>query len=73
VTFHGKTEEPKLPRPLRRFAYRIYDGGMEHEISAHEIYFYEAGRIGFWNYDANDERILVLGTKAFQVRQVTST
>jgi hypothetical protein len=73
VTFHGRTEEPKPPRPLRRFAYRIFDGGMEHEITAHEIYFYEAGRIGFWNYDDNGERVLVLGTKAFQVRQVTAT
>jgi hypothetical protein len=65
VTFHGKTEDPIPPRPLRRFAYRIYDGGIEHEITAHEIYFYEAGRIGFWNYNEGEERVLVLGTKAF--------
>ncbi|AYR01057.1 hypothetical protein PBI_ISOLDE_89 [Arthrobacter phage Isolde] len=70
MTFHGKPEVPNPSRPLRKFAYRVYDGGMEHEVSAHEIYFYEAGRIGFWNYDDNDERVLVLGTKAFQVREV---
>jgi hypothetical protein len=59
MTFHGKPDEQESPRPLRTFAYRIFDGGMEHEIAAHEIYFYEAGRIGFWNYDDNGERVLV--------------
>lgn len=72
MTFPGKQPDiPKPPRPLRRFKYRVYDGGVEQEISSHEIYFYEAGRVGFWNYDDNGERALVLGTKAFQVRQVT--
>lgn len=59
-------------RPLRKFAYRTYDGGTWQDIQAHDIYFYEAGRIGFWN-DAPDnagERVLVLATKAFDVRQV---
>jgi hypothetical protein len=73
MTFYGRPLEPlpKEPqRPLRQFAYRVYDGGIEHEVSSHEIYFYEAGRVGFWNYDDNDERVLVLGTKAFQVREV---
>ncbi len=68
------TAEPAPPRRLRTFAYRTYPDAGEQQISAHEIYFYEAGRIGFWNYttDSDDgERILVLATKAFQVRQVT--
>lgn len=74
MSVHGRTEDPKPPRPLRNFAYRIYDGGIEHEISAHEIYFYEAGRVGFWNDGENGgDRVLVLGTKAFQVRQVSAT
>lgn len=74
MTFPGKQpDDPKPPRPLRRFAYRLFINGAEHEIESHEIYFYDAGRIGFWNYDDNDERVLVLGTKAFQVRQVTAT
>jgi hypothetical protein len=72
MTFHGKPSEDDEPRQLRNFAYRLFDGGMEHGITAHEIYFYEAGRIGFWNYDGNGERVLVLATKAFQVRQVTA-
>lgn len=70
MTFHGKPTEEDKPRPLRRFEYKLFDNGVWHEISSHEIYFYEAGRVGFWNYDDNDERILVLGTKAFQVREV---
>ncbi|UYM26633.1 hypothetical protein SEA_BAUER_84 [Arthrobacter phage Bauer] len=72
MSFHGKTEDPKPPRPLRKFAYRIYDGGIEHEIESHEIYFYDAGRVGFWNRDEDDEMVLVLATKAFQVRQVVA-
>ena len=70
MTFHSRSDDPKAPRPLRNFAYRVYDGGIEHEVSAHEIYFYDHGRIGFWNDGENGERILVLGTKAFQVRQL---
>jgi hypothetical protein len=70
VTFHGKPEDPNPDRPMRRFEYKVFDNGIWHEISAHEIYFYEAGRIGFWNDTDNGERILVLGTKAFQVREV---
>lgn len=71
MTFPGKQPEaPTPPRPLRRFAYRLFNNGMEHEISAHEIYFYEAGRIGFWNDGEDGDRVLVLGTKAFQVREV---
>jgi hypothetical protein len=71
VTFPGKQPDaPKPPRPLRTFKYRLFNNGAEHEISAHEIYFYEAGRVGFWNDADNGERILVLGTKAFQVREV---
>lgn len=57
-------------RPLRRFAYRTYDGGTWQDIEAHDIYFYEAGRIGFWNDVADGERVLILATKAFDVRQV---
>ncbi|SDW33551.1 hypothetical protein SAMN04487912_102372 [Arthrobacter sp. cf158] len=72
MTFHGKTEEPKPPRPLRNFAYRVYDGGIEHHVSSHEVYFYEAGRVGFWNLGDDDERVLVLSTKAFQIRQVVN-
>lgn len=71
MTFYGKDPEPDPSRPLRNFAYRVYDGGIEHEISAHEIYFYDHGRIGFWNDSDDGDRVLVLGTKAFQVRQVT--
>ncbi|QWY79711.1 hypothetical protein PP637_gp83 [Arthrobacter phage Persistence] len=71
MTFPGKQPDvPQPPRPMRRFAYTLFNNGSEHEISAHEIYFYEAGRVGFWNYDDNGERVLVLGTKAFQVREV---
>ncbi|WNM64582.1 hypothetical protein SEA_MIDNIGHTRAIN_95 [Arthrobacter phage MidnightRain] len=70
MTFHGKNEDPKPPRPLRRFEYKVFGNGVWHEVSAHEIYFYEAGRVGFWNDGENGERVLVLGTKAFQVRQV---
>ena len=65
---------PRTPRKMRRFSYRTYPDATEQEISAHEIYFYEAGRIGFWNYTSegsDSERILVLATKAFQVREVT--
>jgi hypothetical protein len=58
------------PRPLRKFKYRVYDEGAWHEIEAHDIYFYEAGRIGFWNDIADGERVLILATKAFDVRQV---
>lgn len=57
-------------RTLRRFAYRTYDGGTWQDIEAHDIYFYEAGRIGFWNDEASGERVLILGTKASDVRQV---
>lgn len=70
MTFYGQTQEPAKPRPLRRFKYRIHDGGSEQDIQAHEIYFYEHGRIGFWN-GTGDDRVLVLATKAFQVREVT--
>jgi len=76
MTFYGqenlKVLPPEPPRPIRNFAYRVYDGGIEHHISAHEIYFYDAGRIGFWNYTPDGERALVLGTKAFQVREVVT-
>lgn len=77
MTFpHVNAPGPQLPsrppRPLRKFAYRIYDGGMEHEIEAHEIYFYDHGRIGFWNDTDDGERVLVLGTKSFNVREVVS-
>lgn len=73
MSFHGKTEDPKAQRPLRNFAYRVYDGGIEHYVSSHDVYFYEAGRVGFWNDDENGERVLVLATKAFQIRQVVNT
>ena len=64
--------EPAPPRPLRNFAYRVYDKGIEHEVSANDIYFYDAGRVGFWNDDPErpGERILVLATKAFSIREV---
>lgn len=72
MTFYGKLTEADPPRKLRKFAYRTYPDAKEQEISAHEIYFYEAGRIGFWNYDGADgERVLVLATKAFDVRELT--
>ena len=68
------TDPEHSPRKLRKFAYRTYPDATEQEIIAHEIYFYEAGRIGFWNYTSVDgsdgERILVLATKAFDVREV---
>jgi hypothetical protein len=70
LSFYGKLTEVDPPRPLRKFIYRTYPDAMEQEISAHEIYFYEAGRIGFWNDAADDERVLVLATKAFDVREV---
>jgi hypothetical protein len=70
MTFYGKTSEADAPRKLRKFAYRTYPGATEQDIQSHEIYFYEAGRIGFWNYIAEDERVLVLATKAFDVREV---
>jgi hypothetical protein len=70
VTGPTETKPPQRQRPLRNFAYRVYDGGIEHEVSSHEVYFYEAGRVGFWNYDDTGERVLVLATKAFQIRQV---
>lgn len=75
MTFpHVNAPEPELPpRPLRKFAYRVYDGGSWHEIQAHEIYFYDHGRIGFWNDSADGERVLVLGTKAFDIREVIGT
>lgn len=73
MSFYGKLTEVDPPRKLRKFAYRTYPDAAEQEISAHEIYFYEAGRIGFWN-DTSDgadgERVLVLATKAFDVREV---
>lgn len=61
------------PRPLRKFTYRTYDGGAWQEIQAHDIYFYEAGRIGFWNDVADRERVLILATKAFDVREAIDT
>lgn len=70
MSFYGRPTEEVEPRPNRRFAYRIYDGGQEHEVTAHQIYFYEHGRVGFWNDTNNDERVLVLSTKAFQVREI---
>jgi len=72
MTFYGKLTESDPPRKLRKFAYRTYPDAAEQEISAHEIYFYEAGRIGFWNDvpGAEGERVLVLATKAFDVREV---
>lgn len=78
MTFYGqegaKEAEAAQPRPLRNFAYRLFNEGIEHEISAQDIYFYDAGRVGFWNDDQEHpgERILVLATKAFQVREVTT-
>lgn len=77
MTFYGQEDlkviPPAPPRPLRHFVYRVYDGGVEHQISSHEIYFYEAGRVGFWNHgDGEGERVLVLATKAFAVREVVS-
>jgi len=62
-------KQPPEPRPRRKFIYRTYPDAPEREISAHEIYIYDAGRIGFWD-DDGDERVLVLGTKAFDVREV---
>lgn len=71
MTFYGQpVADPKVPRPLRKFAYRVYDGASEQDISAHEIYFYEAGRIGFWNDIEDGERVLVLAIKAFSAREV---
>ena len=74
MTFHGKLTEVDPPRKLRKFTYRVYDGSDWREIQAHEIYFYDHGRVGFWNDTTTDglegERILVLATKAFEVREV---
>ncbi len=70
MTFYGQPAETVQPRPLRKFAYRTYADATPQEIHAHEIYFYDAGRIGFWNDTADGERVLVLGTKAFDVREV---
>lgn len=75
MTFYGKPvlPTPTLPaRPLRKFSYRVYDGSNWREIEAHEIYFYDHGRIGFWNdaAGAEGERVLILATKAFDVREV---
>lgn len=72
MTFPGKPAEETKPRPLRTFAYRLFNEGIEHQVSAQDIYFYEAGRVGFWNADPNHpgERILVLATKAFTIREV---
>lgn len=67
---NATAREPLPQRPLRTFEYRTYDNGTWQGISAHDIYFYEAGRIGFWNDVAEGERVLVLATKAFDVRQV---
>ena len=72
MTFYGMPIEQPPSRPLRKFAYRVYDGGIEHEVEAHEIYFYESGRVGFWNDGDDGERVLVLGIKAFQVRQLST-
>ena len=75
MSFYGKITEADPPRKLRTFAYRTYPDAQEQEISAHEIYFYEAGRIGFWNYSGSDDdedRVLVLATKAFDVREVVA-
>lgn len=69
MTFYGQTREPDQPRPLRTFIYRTYSDATPQEIHAHDIYFYEHGRIGFWD-DNGDDRVLVLGTKAFDVREV---
>ena len=76
MTFYGQ-EGPKAadltpPRPFRTFAYRLFHNGMEHEVSAQDVYFYDAGRVGFWNDDPDHpgERILVLATKAFTIREV---
>lgn len=69
---HVNTTDPEPPptRQLRKFKYRTYEGGTWQEIQAHDIYFYEAGRIGFWNDVPDGERVLILATKAFDVRQV---
>ncbi|MFF1382788.1 hypothetical protein ACFVWT_04405 [Arthrobacter sp. NPDC058288] len=76
MTFpHVNATEPEHPpRKLRNFTYRVYDGSNWREIEAHEIYFYDHCRIGFWNYNEDDdgERVLVLATKAFDVREVVS-
>lgn len=72
MTFHGRLTEPDALPPLRKFIYRTYPDAMEQEIHAHNIYFYEAGRIGFWNDTGDDERILILATKAFDVREVVA-
>jgi hypothetical protein len=72
MTFPGKPHEETPPRRLRKFAYRTYPDATEQTIQAHEIYFYDHGRIGFWNDTADGERTLILGTKAFQVREVTN-
>lgn len=71
MSFYGKLTEADQPRPLRKFIYRTYPDATPQEIHAHDIYFYEHGRIGFWN-DAGDDRVLVLGTKAFDVREVAN-
>jgi len=67
--YDDMTAKPAPPRPRRKFIYRTYPDALEREISAHEIYFYDHGRIGFWD-DAGEDRVLVLGTKAFDVREV---
>lgn len=54
MTFYGqdvKVIDPPRTRPLRTFAYTLFNNGMEHEVSANDIYFYDAGRVGFWNSD----------------------
>lgn len=75
MSFYGKLTEVDPPKPLRKFIYRTYADATPQEIHAHEIYFYEHGRIGFWNdvtADGQDiGRTLVLGTKAFDVREVS--
>ena len=55
-------KQPPEPRPRRKFIYRTYDGSAWQHIEAHEIYIYDDG----------DERVLVLGTKAFDVREIVT-
>lgn len=75
MTFYGQegvTAGASKARPFRTFAYRLFNNGMEHEVTAQDVYFYDAGRVGFWNDDPDHpgERILVLATKAFSIREV---
>ena len=68
--FEDMAVNPAEPRKLESFEYQTREGGDWTAIEAHNVYFHEGGKVGFWNDAEDREPTLTLATTAFAVREV---